>query len=102
MLLEQTLDDLKGEVREIAELDAAAWRSFLGKLVEDRVIWTSVAGFAGGLLGVLPPITLAAAAVTLLSSVGTKGVAGLRAKVATLNSSEWCFIYELNKQKLKL
>lgn len=99
-LLEQTLADLQSEVREIAEIDKASWRAFVGQLLEDRVLWAGAAGFAGGLTGALPPVTLAAAAVTMLTAVATKGIAEIRRKAKRLKDSDWCFVYELNKRRL--
>ena len=99
-LLDQTLADLQSEVQEIAEIDKASWRRFVGQLLEDRVLWAGAAGFLGGLTGALPPVTLAAAAVTLFTTVATKGITEIRRKAKTLKESEWCFIYELNKRRL--
>jgi hypothetical protein len=98
-LLDQTLTDLQSEVREIAEIDKASWRTFVGQLLEDRVLWAGAVGFLGSLTGALPPVTLAAAAVTLFTTVATKGIAEIRRKAKTLKESDWCFIYELNKRR---
>jgi hypothetical protein len=98
-LLGQTLADMQSEVQEIAEIDKVAWRTFTGQLLEDRVLWAGAAGFLGGLTGVLPPVTLAAAAVTLFSTMATKGIMEIRRKAKTLKQSDWCFVYELNKRR---
>lgn len=99
-LLDQTLADLQSEVQEIAEMDKVSWSAFLGQLLEDRILWAGAAAFAGGVTGSLPPVTLAAAAATLFTTVATKGIAEIRRKAKTLNGSDWCFIYELNKRRL--
>lgn len=94
-LWRETLSSMESEVREIAEIDSNAWRSFVGRLLEDRAVWIAVSGFVGGLTGALPPVTLAAALVTILASLGTKGISEARNHAKTLSESQWCFIYEL-------
>lgn len=98
-LLVQSLTDLRSEVQEIADIDRASWDSFVGRLLEDRVLWAGAAGVLGGLTGALPAVTLAAAAVTVLTTVATKGIAEMRRKAKTLNQSEWCFVYQLTGRK---
>lgn len=99
-LLDQTLVDLQSEIQEIAEIDKTSCRRFVGQLLEDRVLWAGAAGFLGSLTGALPPVTLAAAAVTLFTTVATKGITEIRRKAKTLKESDWCFIYELNMRRL--
>lgn len=96
-LLEQTITELKSEATAIAEIDSKSWSSYLARLKEDRVLWAAVVGVLGGLTGVMPPAALAAASVTLLTTIGSKGVSELRSKTQTLSASDWCFVYELSK-----
>ena len=96
-LLEQTITELQEEATEIADIDSKSWSNYLAKLKEDRVLWAAVAGVVSGLTGGMPTAALAAAAITLLTTIGAKGVSERRNKAQTLASSDWCFVYELSK-----
>ncbi len=98
-LLEQTLSDMQSEVQEISEIDMITCRKFFNQLVEDNVLWGGFAGFVGSLTGALPPVTLAAAAITVFIRIATTGIKETRNKAEILKNSDWCFIYQLNKRR---
>jgi len=99
-LLDQIISDMKSEVQEITEIDKTSWDTFIGQLLEDRVLWAGTAGFLGSVTGALPPVTLAASLLTLFTTVATKGIFTIRQKKQILQKSDWCFIYELNKRRI--
>lgn len=98
VLLNQAIVEMQKEVMEIIEIDRAAWNKYVGDLLEDRVLWGSCLAFVGGATGALPPVTLAAAAVSILTSVATKGISEIRSKKRSLKESEWAFVYDLSRR----
>lgn len=97
-ILKDAIADMRKEVREIVELDREAWAKYVGALSEDRVLWGSCLAIAGGATGALPPITFAAAAVSVFTSVATKGIAEMRAKKRIIKDSEWSFVYGVRRK----
>lgn len=89
----ETINNLKNEITEIVELDAQAWKSLLQSLSEDRVFWTSIAGLLGTMSGPMPSVVPAAAAITVLSSIGTTAMKERRLRRELLQKSPWSLVY---------
>jgi len=99
--MEYTIGEFQKEVREIVNIDKSTWNNLTKQLVADRTIWISLTSFIGGSTGTLPPITLPAAAITFLATVATKGILQIQKKSKIINNSNWKFIYQINKHKVK-
>lgn len=97
-IVTETINNLKSEISEIATLDSRAWTDLLQSLSEDRVFWTSIAGFIGALAGSMPSIVPAAAAITALSSIGTTALRERRLSRERLNNSPWSLVYYLRNK----
>jgi hypothetical protein len=96
-LLVQTVADMRAEVEAIARIDSSTWRSYAASLSSDPAIWGSVAGSLGGLTGALPPVAMAAAAVTVLAEAGAKAVAHSSERRRILRKADWRFVYTLRQ-----
>jgi hypothetical protein len=97
-IVTETINNFKSEISEIAELNSRAWTDFLQSLSEDRVFWTSIAGLIGALVGSMPSVVPAAAAITALSSIGTTALKERRLRCERLQNSPWSLVYYLRNK----
>lgn len=90
-----SIETLREEVSDIAQLDRKAFHKLVNTLLEDKVAWTTVAGLAGALLAPVPAAVAASLALTAFSILGASAFKARREKLDALKDSPWSLVYFL-------
>lgn len=93
--IKESIQRLHEEAQAIATVDRTAMKELLRKLLEDEKVWISLAGIVGSLVGSMPAVVPAAAAVTAFSLLGTSALRATREMKKTLSESTWSIAYHL-------
>jgi hypothetical protein len=92
---EASLITMEKEVSSIVEINKNSFKDLTKKLLEDRVVWSTFAGFVGAATNGMPMSVTAALGITALSSVGSTAVKIRNEEKKKLKESPYSFIHYL-------
>jgi hypothetical protein len=91
-VVEETFRSMEAEARDVAQVDSAAFRTYVKDLAQDEKVWATVAGLAGSAVS-MPGLLTASLAIGAASLVGAKAVKSSFERAAKVEKSPWAFVY---------
>ncbi|NOX08087.1 MAG: hypothetical protein GXP22_01120 [Gammaproteobacteria bacterium] len=95
---EASIFKVENEVSSLVNINRNGFKSLVNKLLEDRVVWATLAGFSSAATAGMPIALTAALGITALSSLGANAMKVKNESKKKIDDSPYSFIHYLNAE----